>query len=474
METEMPGGWVECQIEELLASLESGSRPKGGVRGIKEGIPSVGGEHLNDSGGFDFTNVKFIPIAFAAKMNRGKIHLHDILIVKDGATTGKTSFVDENFPYEVAMVNEHVFICRPTNHISSKYLFYFLTSPVGRQRVLDNFKGSAQGGINSSFASNTAVPLAPSSEQCRIVAKLDAVMAKVEANKRRLDKIPVLLKRFRQSVLAAAVSGKLTEEWRERNGVMGEWRNMKAVEACEVVASGSTPKGKPFFEKEEIPYLKVYNIVNQQIDFFYKPQYIKRAIHEKELKRCRVYPNDVVINIVGPPLGKVALIPDTFREWNINQAIVVFRPKRFLLPKFLYYILCHGEQIKAIELELRGTAGQSNISLSQCREFVFPIPTADEQYQILSKVEHLLALADKLEAQYTKAKNLLDKLPHSILAKAFRGELVEQDPDDEPAVVLLQRIKAEKEAATKRNGGNSKKASRGTGSIRTGKQFASK
>ena len=71
----------------------------------------------------------------------------------------------------------------------------------------------------------------------------------------------------------------------------------------------------------------------------YKPQFIKRAIHEKELKRCKVYPSDVIINIVGPPLGKVALIPDTFPEWNMNQAIVLFRPKEILLPVFLYYVL---------------------------------------------------------------------------------------------------------------------------------------
>jgi type I restriction enzyme S subunit len=269
-------------------------------------------------------------------------------------------------------------------------------------------------------------------------------MQKVESNKQRLEKIPALLKRFRQSVLAAAVSGKLTEEWREKNGIIEEWGIMKAIDACETVAGGSTPKGKPFFEKEEIPYLKVYNIVNQKIDFFYKPQYVTRKVHEKELKRCRVYPKDVLMNIVGPPLGKVAIVPDTFPEWNMNQAIVVFRPKGFLSPLFLYYLLCDGKQIKEIEFELRGTAGQSNISLTQCRNFDIPIPRIEEQKEIVRRVEQLFAFADKLEARYAKAKTLLDKLPQSILAKAFRGELVPQDPNDEPASVLLNKIREEK------------------------------
>jgi type I restriction enzyme S subunit len=445
MESNIPDSWVEVQLEEILVSLESGSRPKGGVRGIQSGIPSIGGEHLNDAGFFDFSNVKYVPEQFASKMNRGQIMAGDVLIVKDGATTGKTSFVSPSFPFKKAVVNEHVFICRSSERINSRYLFYFLWSKQGKDRILENFKGSAQGGINTTFVSNTLVPIAPLPEQQRIVVKLDALFEKIESNKERLEKIPKILKRFRQSVLAAAVSGKLTEDWRDRNGIVDEWETMKATEACETVASGSTPKGKPFFEKEEIPYLKVYNIVNQQIDFFHKPQYIKRAIHEKQLKRCRVYPNDVIINIVGPPLGKVALMPDTFPEWNINQAIVVFRPKPFLLPKFLYYVLCHGEQIKAIELELRGTAGQSNISLSQCRDFDFPIPSVVEQEEIIKKVEQLLKLSDKLEARYAKAKAMLDKFPQSILAKAFRGELVSQNSEDEPASVLLARIKKEKE-----------------------------
>lgn len=328
---------------------------------------------------------------------------------------------------------------------NSKLLYYLIRSDFFLNQKNEYATGSTQEALTDDGAKRIIIPLPPLAEQHRIVAKLDALFEKIESNKQRLEKIPKLLKRFRQSVLAAAVSGKLTEEWRKKNGINEEWKTMKATEACETVASGSTPKGKPFFEKEEIPYLKVYNIVNQQIDFFYKPQYIKREIHEKELKRCKVYPNDVIINIVGPPLGKVALIPDTFPEWNINQAIVVFRPKSILLSNFLYLILCDGKQIKDIELELRGTAGQSNISLSQCRDFDFSIPSLIEQTEIVRRVEQLFAFADRIEARYTKTKAMLDKLPQSILAKAFRGELVAQDPNDEPASVLLERIKAEKE-----------------------------
>jgi type I restriction enzyme S subunit len=444
METNTPQGWIEVDLSEIV-EYRKGKKPK-------KMQPTY------FDGALVYLDIKAIEKgADEIFVDRESSHLtseKDLIVVWDGARAG---WVGKSRAGAIGST-----IMALTPKIDRDFLYRFLQTQFSY--IQSNHRGTGIPHVDPDIFWNIKVPLPPLAEQRRIVAKLDAVMAKVEANKRRLDKIPRLLKRFRQSVLAAAVSGKLTEEWRERNGVVEEWKSMKAVDACETVASGSTPKNKPFFEKEEIPYLKVYNIVNQKIDFFYKPQYIKRAIHEKELKRCRIYPNDVVINIVGPPLGKVAIIPDTFPEWNINQAIVVFRPKAFLLPMFLYHILCDGKQIKDIELELRGTAGQSNISLTQCRDFDFPVPKLEEQHEIVARVEQLFGFADKLEARYTKAKALLDKLPQSILAKAFRGELVEQDPDDEPAGKLLELLEAEKIQVLKPKNGSKQNARRTKGS----------
>ncbi len=95
-------------------------------------------------------------------------------------------------------------------------------------------------------------------------------------------------------------------------------------EICDFITKGTTPSSTEFKDGGEIPYLKVYNIVNQKINFYYRPQFIKRSVHER-LSRSKVYPNDVIMNIVGPPLGKIAIIPDDFQEWNINQALAIFR-----------------------------------------------------------------------------------------------------------------------------------------------------
>ena len=219
---EIPTSWTSAPLGDLLVALESGSRPRGGVKGIASGVPSLGGEHLTYDGGFDFAKIKYVPPDFAAKMSKGHIEPADILVVKDGATTGKTAFVHTEFPYDNAVVNEHVFVCRAVSDLLPEFIFRFLMSKEGQSRILANFQGSAQGGINQSFAPNTLVPVAPFSEQKRIVEKLQALLTHVDACRARLDKIPAILKRFRQSVLAAACSGRLTEEWREARGD-GEW-----------------------------------------------------------------------------------------------------------------------------------------------------------------------------------------------------------------------------------------------------------
>lgn len=416
----MPEGWVDTPLSEVV-DYKKGKKPKKTENfRFENSLPYL------DIRGIE----KMVDEIFVDAESSNHTNETELVVVWDGARAG---WVGKS---RKGALGSTLMALKPK--LERDYLYRFLQTQF--HYLQTNHRGTGIPHVDPDIFWNIQVPVAPLPEQHRIVAKLDALMERIERNKQRLEKIPALLRRFRQSVLAAAVSGRLTEDWREKKGITESWQWEKADDACITVTSGSTPKGKPFFEKEEIPYLKVYNIVNQKVDFFYKPQYIKRAIHEKELKRCRLYPNDVIINIVGPPLGKVALIPDTFPEWNMNQAIVAFRPKKHLLPDFLYYILCDGKQIKDIELELRGTAGQSNISLSQCRNFDFPIPSIKEQKEIVSRVENLFAFAGKIEASYTSAKARLDKLPQSILAKAFRGELVPQNPEDEPASELLKRI----------------------------------
>ncbi len=230
-----------------------------GVQGINEGIPSLGGEHINSSMGINYNNMKYIPFDFAENLKKGEIKRNDILIVKDGATTGKTSYITKDFQYEKAFVNEHVFICRLFENINSKIVFYFLYSQKGQFRILQNFTGTAQGGINKKFASNTLIPLPPKAEQERIVAKLDALFGQLETLKSHLQNVPQLLKEFRQSVLNQAVTGKLKMD----NGQLKveNWKETTLGEICTKIGSGSTPNGgSENYKSSGIPLVRSMNV----------------------------------------------------------------------------------------------------------------------------------------------------------------------------------------------------------------------
>jgi type I restriction enzyme S subunit len=252
-----------------------------------------------------------------------------------------------------------------------------------------------------------------------------------------MAKVPLLLKDFRQQVLTQAVTGKLTEEWRK--GKELEWDYELAKDCCEKVQSGGTPKGSNF-NTSGIPFLKVYNIVNNKIDFEYNPQYVSELIQNSQIKKSITYPGDVIMNIVGPPLNKIAIIPNDYPEWNLNQAISLFRTKKYLSNKFLYYFFCEGSSVKSLINETKGVVGQVNISLSQCRDFSIPIPSEKEQQEIVSRVESLFAKADAIEKQYETLKAKIENLPQAILHKAFKGELTEQLDTDGDARGLLREI----------------------------------
>ena len=222
---------------------------------------------------------------------------------------------------------------------------------------------------------------------------------------------------------------------------------MRAEDVCEKVQSGGTPRDG--FSEDGIPFLKVYNLVNGTVDFDYKPQYITKEISDGPCKKSIAKPGDVLMNIVGPPLGKIAVVPATHLEWNINQAIALVRPSQLVTSGWIHLVLLEGTNIREVSTQTKGSAGQVNISLSQCRDFSFPVPPVDVQNEIIQRAEQLFAFADQLEAKVSSAQRRINTLTQSLLAKAFRGELVPQDPNDEPASALLERIRAQLATAPK-------------------------
>ncbi len=198
----------------------------------------------------------------------------------------------------------------------------------------------------------------------------------------------------------------------------GNHKIVKAAEVCDFITKGTTPPTGEISEEygeEMVPFLKVYNLsFTGELLFNDNPQYISKETHNGKLARSKVYPNDVLMNIVGPPLGKFSIVTDEFEEWNINQAIAIFRAKERILPRFLLHALMQPTVLEPFIGQAVGIR-QQNLSLEQCRNLQFPLPSIEEQKAFVAFAEQL----DKSKVAVQKSLDEAQLLFDSLMQKYF-------------------------------------------------------
>ncbi|MEO7068584.1 MAG: restriction endonuclease subunit S [Rhodanobacter sp.] len=341
------------------------------------------------------------------------------------------------------------------------------------------------------FVENFPVRLPPTAEQKRIAQKLDELLAQVDALKARIGAIPALLKRFRQSVLAAATLGILTKEWRERQKHdfaesvtslefrekladkraelwQGRGRYRPAITSEQVEASEflsipdswyrgtldevtwsvkDGPHFSPKYENAGIRFISGGNIRPAKIDLS-TGKYISKELHGELSLRCKPEYLDILYTKGGTTgIAAVNRTKDDFNVW-VHVAVLKPLPTALINPFFLELTLNSSECYAQSQRYTHGV-GNQDLGLTRMIKIVLPVPPEAEQTEIVRRVEQLFAFADQLEAKVAVAKQRIDMLTQSILAKAFRGELVPQDPNDEPASVLLERIRTQRNVAPK-------------------------
>jgi type I restriction enzyme S subunit len=310
------------------------------------------------------------------------------------------------------------------------------------------------------------LPLPSLDDQQRIVAEIEKQFTRLDAGVASLKRVQVALKRYRASVLKAACEGRLvpTEaqlarkenrsyesaavllehilkerraKWNGKSKYTEPapadtadlpqlpvgWCWASAEQTCLAVASGSTPTADLLFSGNgEVPFIKVYNLTfGGALDFSVKPTFINRDTHTGQLARSKALPGDVLTNIVGPPLGKVSIVPDRFPEWNINQAIVLFRPTQAISNRLLAFWLRSEGILTRLGRTAKATAGQFNIQVTTCRKIALPLPPLAEQARIVAEVERRMSVIDEFETIVSESFQRVTRLRHSILQWAFGG-----------------------------------------------------
>ncbi len=283
-------------------------------------------------------------------------------------------------------------------------------------------------------------PLAPLPEQKRIADKLDALLARVDACRGRLDRVPGILKRFRQSVLAAATSGELTREWREERGLLLGWQK-STLGAVGDVTGGITKNAARANTSLMRRYLRVANVYANRLTL---EDVSEIATTPEEFARTRLRAGDVLIvegNGSVEQIGRAALWRGEIDECAHQNHLIRWRTRGSVMPEFaLYWLLSPAGRESLVEFA-KSSAGLHTLSLSKVSAVPLLMPALDEQAEVVRRVGELFQMAERLERRLTEAQARIVRTTPSVLAKAFRGELVLQDPNDEPTSNLLARLR---------------------------------
>jgi type I restriction enzyme, S subunit len=340
--------------------------------------------------------------------------------------------------------------------IEAAFLHYFTRTSAFREAVKERVGYAVnQVSINQSNLREVPLVLAPLAEQRRIVAKLDALLARVDACRQRLDKIPKLLARFRHSVLAAACSGDLTADWRNHAGIEDEPPIYKLGDLGRVTG-GITKNAKRGKLDLSVPYLRVANVYQNRLEL---EDVAEIAVTQAELARTSLCRGDVLFvegNGSIDQIGRVALWDGSIELCVHQNHLIKFRAGVSVDPTFVLYQMMGPAGRSQLVEKATSSAGLHTLSISKISELLLPVPTLDEQHETVRRVDQLFAFADRLETRVQTARKRVDALTQSILAKAFRGELVPTEAElaesegrpFESAEQLLDRIRTEREATT--------------------------
>ncbi|MFJ9889555.1 restriction endonuclease subunit S [Streptomyces sp. NPDC091287] len=418
------------------------------------------------SGELVVSAAKEIPVQDAPSRARQLIQVGDTVFSTVRPYLKKIAWIPEFLDGEIASTG--FCVLRPGEALEPRFLFHLVTSNGFVARIVEKQRGASYPAVREVDIFEEEVVVPPLSEQRRIVAKLDEQLAHIEAGEAAVSSAIALRQSLRDALLNLYVLGRNQESssksiqairaqsskkipYGDLLPLPHGWKWRVAQEVCPLITSGSTPEASLMHSGfGEIPFLKVYNIDKRNgVDFSIRPTFVDRVVHEGKLKKSRVAPGDVLTNIVGPPLGKTAVVPKDHIEWNINQAIVAFRAGPELLPEWLRLVLLSPYVIGLLLKTARATAGQFNIALSTCRELPIPVPPLAVQRQLCEFLSVKLAEFDSLDQGVDEVAEQPTELRGALLHAAFTGTLVPQDPADEPASALLDHIRVQRQAAVK-------------------------
>lgn len=448
----LPKGWVWTRLEDACIELIGGGTPSRAVSEYFGGdiiwltpteVPKDKIVVLNDSreriteSGLRNSSARIIPKDSVLLTSRASIGYVAIAGRKVTTNQGFASFVCSNAIYNF-------------------YLAHWLWA--NKDKLESNATGTTFKEISKSKLREFEFPLPPLAEQHRIVAKIEELFTELDVGVESLKKAKAELKRYRQSVLKHAFEGKLTETWRKKNNglkaelpeesvLTGEglaklpeewcWVNVgvlsKLIHYGYTASSTNEPVGPKM--------LRITDIQNNSVNWDAVP-YCK--IEPEEKQKYLLKEGDLVFARTGATVGKSFLIRRNIPETVFASYLIRLILSDYVEKAFVYNFFQSNEYWLQIRKGQIGI-GQPNVNSQVLSRIVLPLPPLAEQHRIVAEIERRFSVVKEVEKTVERSLKESGRLRQSILKRAFEGKLVPQDPKDEPAELLLERIKAEKE-----------------------------
>lgn len=434
--SELPDSWFETKLGEVIdygatVKVEPGDIPDDAW--ILE-LEDIEKDSSNIVSRFTFADRR-------SKSTKNRFAKGDVLYGKLRPYLNKVVLADAD-----GYCTTEIIPIKPTAATNNRFVFHWLKHPSFVGYATEVSHGLNMPRLGTDAGKNAPFVLAPLAEQERIADKLDALLARVDACRERLDRVPSILKRFRQSVLAAATSGALTHEWRDERGrSTEEWNRVRVKDIVTIKNGRAFPSSD--YGLEGVRLLRPGNLhASGRVEWDGSNTRRLPIRYVKEFPGFLLGQGELLMNLTAQSLkdeflGRACLKRDS-EPALLNQRICAFYPSvEWDVRPYLFLYFRSPVFRKYVDTLDSGTLIK-HMHSKQLLEHELSLPPKDEGEEICRRTESLLAAGEQVERKLATLVDQLSALPDALVAKAFRGELVPQDPNDEPASKLLARLRA--------------------------------
>ena len=419
--SELPTGWAWTELDEVCTSITDGDHQP--PPQVPAGIPFLVIGNIREQR-LNFTNCRYVsPEYFESLKPIRRPRRGDVLYSLVGSY-GIPVLVKDDAPF---CVQRHIGILRPSPEISAAFLAFILSSHEIFDQATRYATGTAQLTVPLSGLRRIRIPLPPCMEQDRIVAAIEEQLSRLDAGVAALERVRLNLKRMRAAALA---------ELETSAARAAPFRSL--AEITEFIVDGD--HNPPRRTVPGIPYLTAKHVKRGQISVK-GATYISQEDFTRISRRYIPRAGDVLVTCVGT-LGEIAIVPEGL-TFAADRNLAAMRPGSAVRPRYLEAVLRSPRQQRVLTAG-SGSTAQPHLYLRDLRNLIVPLPSIEDQEELLVRLDEQLSIADRLEAEIEASMQRTHGLRLSVLAAAFSGKLVPQDPTDEPGSVLLERIAAER------------------------------